>query len=74
MLEKIGRLLRYRLTIAELIGLAVILGVPYLLIGMIWSSTHTDHLRDMPSVDLVVSFLGAIVSWPVLLFANVCMQ
>jgi hypothetical protein len=27
----------------------------------------------MHGVDLVVSFLGSIVSWPVLLFANVCM-
>lgn len=74
MLEKLGRLLNYKLTIAELIGLGLILGTPYLIVGTIWSSTHTDHLRDMQAIDFVVSYLGAIVSWPVLLFSNVCMQ
>ncbi|KKC05229.1 hypothetical protein [Mycobacterium nebraskense] len=73
MLNRIRRLLDYQLTIAELLGLTVLLGTPYLIVGVIWSSTHTAHLRDMQGVDLVVSFLGSIVSWPVLIFANVCM-
>ncbi|HZU45891.1 MAG TPA: hypothetical protein VFA16_01335 [Mycobacterium sp.] len=73
MLEKARRVLGFQLTIAELIGIALILGAPYLLIGTIWSTTHTEHLRHMHGIDLVVSFLGSIVSWPVLLFANVCM-
>ena len=30
-------------------------------------------LQNMHGVDLAVSFLGSIVSWPVLLFSNVCM-
>lgn len=73
MLQRLRRLLDYQLTIAELLGLAVLLGTPYLIVGVIWSSTHTSHLRDMHGIDLVVSFLGSIVSWPVLLFSNVCM-
>jgi hypothetical protein len=73
MLSKLRQLLSYQLTIAELIGLAIIFGTPYLIVGVVWSSTHTDHLRQMRGADLVVSFLGSIVSWPVLLFANVCM-
>ena len=73
MLSRIRSLLEYQLTIAELLGLAILLGTPYLIVGVIWSSTHTQHLHDMHGVDLVVSFLGSIVSWPVLLFANVCM-
>lgn len=73
MLSRIRSFLEYQLTIAELLGLAILLGTPYLIVGLIWSSTHTGHLRDMHGVDLVVSFLGSIVSWPVLLFANVCM-
>ena len=48
----------------------LVLGTPYLIVGVIWSSTHTDHLAQMDGIDLVVSFLGAIVSWPVLLFAE----
>lgn len=67
------KILSYQLTIAELIGLAIIVGTPYLIIGIIWSVTHTEHLEHMQGVDLVVSFLGSIVSWPVLLFSNVCM-
>ncbi|MGV0838041.1 hypothetical protein [Mycolicibacterium thermoresistibile] len=73
MLTRLRQFLSYQLTIAELIGLAIIVGAPYLIIGMIWSSTHTDHLQGMQGADLVVSFLGSIVSWPVLLFADVCM-
>jgi hypothetical protein len=70
---KIRKLLNYRMAVAEWIGLAVVLGAPYSIVGLIWSLTHTDHLQDVHGVNLVVSFLGAIVSWPVLLFSNVCM-
>ena len=73
MLTRIRYVLDYKLTIAELIGLAVILGVPYFIVGLLWSSTHTEHLHQLRGADLVVSFLGSIVSWPVLLFSNVCM-
>ena len=73
MLSRIRRLLDYQVTIAELLGVAVLLGTPYLIVGVIWSCTHTGHLHDMHGADLVVSFLGSIVSWPVLLFANICM-
>lgn len=73
MLSKIRQVLGFQITIAELIGLGLIVGTPYLLVGVIWSTTHTDHLHHMQGADLVVSFLGSIVSWPVLLFADVCM-
>lgn len=49
-LDALRRLLGYRVSIGELIIVAVVLGI-----------------------DLVVSFLGAIVSWPVLLVADVGM-
>jgi hypothetical protein len=51
----------------------MIIGTPYLAVGTVWSTTHTEHLHQLHGVDLTVSFLGSIVSWPVLLFANVCM-
>jgi NADH:ubiquinone oxidoreductase subunit 4 (subunit M) len=73
MLDKVRQVLGFQLTIAQLIAIGLILGTPYLLIGTIWSTTHTEHLHQMHGVDLAVSFLGSIVSWPVLLFANVCM-
>ncbi|MCV7091528.1 hypothetical protein [Mycobacterium interjectum] len=73
MLEDLRRVLEYRLSVAQLMAIGIILGTPYLLVGTIWSTTHTEHLHQMHGVDLAVSFLGSIVSWPVLLFANVCM-
>ncbi|MEN3222195.1 hypothetical protein [Mycolicibacterium porcinum] len=73
MLARLRRLLAYRVALGELIVVAAVLGAPYLLIGTVWSGSHTDHLRSMGGLDAVVSFLGAIVSWPVLLFTDVCM-
>jgi hypothetical protein len=72
-LDALRRLLGYRLSIGALAVVALVLGTPYLIVGAIWSSTHTDHLTRMHGIDLAVSFLGAIVSWPVLLIADVCM-
>ena len=73
MLGALRRLLGLQVTIGELIVVALILGTPYLIVGVIWSSTHTEHLQHMAGVDLAVSYLGSIVSWPVLLVADVCM-
>ena len=73
MLNALRRMLGYRVSVGELIVVALVLGTPYLVVGVIWSSHHTDHLAAMDGIDLVVSFLGAIVSWPVLLVADVCM-
>ena len=61
------------MSVAEFIGLVVLVAIPYGLIGVIWTLTHTSHLSDMEGVDLVISFLGSIVCWPVLTFSNVCM-
>jgi hypothetical protein len=73
MLGALRRLLRFQVTTGELIAVALILGTPYLIVGVIWSSTHVEHLQHMAGADLVVSYLGSIVSWPVLLVADVCM-
>ena len=73
MIDKLRQLLGYQMTVAEWLGLGVLLGIPYFIVGLIWSSTHTSQLHGMQGADLIVSFLGSIVSWPVLLFANVCM-
>ena len=73
MLTAVRRILEYRMTIAEWIGLGLLAGLPYLLIGIVWSSTHTAHLAGMDDADRVVSFLGSIASWPVLLVSDVCM-
>ncbi len=71
-LNALRRLLGYRVSIGELIVGVVVLGTPYLIVGVIWSSTRMNHGMNH-SIDLAVSFLGAIISWPVLLVADVCM-
>ena len=73
MLDKVRQVLAFQLSITQLIAIGLIFGTPYLLVGAIWSTTHTEHLHQMHGIDLAVSFLGSIVSWPVLLFSNVCM-
>jgi hypothetical protein len=72
-LGTLRRLLSFQVTVGELIMVALILGTPYLIVGVVWSGTHTEHLRHMAGLDLAVSYLGSIVSWPVLLVADVCM-
>ena len=64
-LTALRKVLSYQMTIAEWIGLAILLGVPYVVVGAIWSSTHTDHLSGLHGADLVVPYLGSIVSLPV---------
>ncbi|RAV18046.1 hypothetical protein DQP55_00710 [Mycolicibacterium sp. GF69] len=73
MFGALRKLLGFQVTIGELITAALIVGTPYLIVGVFWSTMHTDHLRQMSGLDLTVSYLGSIVSWPVLLFADVCM-
>jgi hypothetical protein len=70
----VRRVLNYRLSVMELIGLWFLIAFPYLLIGLFWSLNHSAHLSQMSGTDKVVSFLGQIVSWPVLLFSDVCMS
>jgi hypothetical protein len=73
MLGALRRLLGFQVTIGELIVVALILGTPYLIVGVISSSTHMEHLQHVAGADLVVSYLGSIASWPVLPVADVCM-
>ncbi|WP_039798477.1 hypothetical protein [Nocardia araoensis] len=73
MLKKLDRILGYEMKLSEFLGTLIIIGVPYGSAGVIWTLTHTGHLRDMHGIDLLMSFLGSIVCWPVLTFSNVCM-
>ena len=73
-LTTVRKILSFEMTIAEWIGTAILVGIPYFAVGVIWSATHTAHLNGLSGVDRAVSFLGSIVSWPVLLVSNVCMM
>ena len=62
----------FELSIAELIGVGLLLAGPYLIVGLVWSSTHAQSLHGLHGVGLLVSLVGSIVLWPALLLANVC--
>jgi hypothetical protein len=73
MLTRFRQLMDFELSIAELIGVGLLLGGPYLLIGLVWSSTHAQSLQGIRGVELLISLVGSIVLWPALLVANVCL-
>lgn len=69
MLAKVRRILSFEMTIAEWIGTAAMLAVPYLLVGVIWS----HQLSHSHGAARVVAFLGSVASWPVLAVTDVCL-
>ena len=71
MIDTIRRLLNYRLTVAELIGIAMILGAPYLIVGVVWCSGHSERIDQLQGLDLVLSYIASILLWPILLIADV---
>ncbi|GAB91920.1 hypothetical protein [Gordonia rhizosphera] len=74
MWNMIGRVLDHEMKVSEFIGVLILIGIPYFVIGVIWTLTHTSHLSNVDSpLDTVISFLGSIVCWPVLTFSNVTM-
>jgi hypothetical protein len=72
MLSAVRRVLDHQMTIAEWMGTALLLSVPHLGIGVVWSLTHTGHLSQLDGPAKVVSFLAAVIAWPALLFADGC--
>jgi hypothetical protein len=74
MLTTFRRLLDFELSIAEVIGMGLLLAGPYLIIGVVWSSTHSQPFQRIGGVELLVSSMGSIVLWPAMLLANVCLS
>ncbi|MGZ6779254.1 MAG: hypothetical protein ACXVGO_09695 [Mycobacterium sp.] len=73
MVDALRKFLGFEMTIAEWIGTAILALIPYLVIGVVWSATHTGQLGGLTGFDRTMSVLGSIVSWPVLVFSDVCM-
>jgi hypothetical protein len=49
-------------------AIGLMLGTPYLVVGTIWSATHTEHLHQMHGVDLagVVPGFDRVMACPVI--------
>jgi hypothetical protein len=72
MLATLRKLLGVEMTLAEWIGTAILAAIPYLVIGMLWTLTHIDHLNGLGRGEQVASLVVSVISWPVLLFSDVC--
>jgi hypothetical protein len=70
MLELIRKFLSFQMTIAEWIGTAVLLAIPYLTIGVVWVSFYIEHLTGMGWAHRIVLIFGTIASWPALLISG----
>lgn len=60
MLDTVRRILGYEMRIAEWIGLAIMLAIPYLVIGLFWAFTHSGPL------------VGSVFAWPLLVLYSLC--
>lgn len=67
------RILGFELALRHWLSVATVLAAPYLLIGLLWTATHTGPLRELSGIDLAVSAAGSIALWPVLLLSHVCL-
>ena len=62
----IRSILDYRISIQQLVWIAVLVAVPYLVIGGVWAANHSGHLDGLDGLDRAASFVGEAVAWPVL--------
>ncbi|MCV7299566.1 hypothetical protein H7J93_07960 [Mycobacterium barrassiae] len=70
-LTVVRKVLAFEMTIAEWIGTAAILAVPYVLVGMVWTAVAGDFL-GWHGYARIVSVVVSILSWPVLLLSMAC--
>lgn len=70
----IKEFLDYRISIKQLVAIALVLGIPYGIIGLIWALNTTEHLAGMDGIDATFSFIGEILAWPALVISDVTLQ
>ncbi|RDI45260.1 hypothetical protein [Nocardia mexicana] len=74
----IKEFLDHRLSLRQILHLAVaaalVIGIPYLGIGLYWLSAHNDHLAELHGFDRFVSILGEVLVWPLLLVSNISLR
>lgn len=62
------------LTFKQMLVIALVLGIPYLIIGLIWALNHTEHLAQLQGLDKLFSFVGEVVAWPPLLISDITLR
>jgi hypothetical protein len=72
MLATLQRLLDFKMTIAEWLGTGIILGIPYLALGMAWSMANAGRFDGPHGPGLALRVIVAVLCWPALLLTDVC--
>jgi hypothetical protein len=72
MLATLQRLLSAQMTIAEWIGTGLLLGLPYVALGIAWAVANAGRFDGLHGIELALACLGAVLAWPVLLLPSVC--
>lgn len=72
MLSVLRRIAAYEMTIAEWIGAALILAIPYLVVGVLWTALHYEHLTRLDGVRRPLSLVAFVVFWPLLVLTDMC--
>lgn len=70
--DSLRNLLRAEMTVAEWLGAAVLVNIPYVVPGVVWSVINADRLAGLGGARLVGSLVVGVVCWPVLLLTDVC--
>jgi hypothetical protein len=77
MMSMLRRLLNREVTVGGVMELALILALPYLLIGVVVVALRAEELSQMQTLyesrDQVLSFGVLVAGWPGVIFADVCM-
>lgn len=58
----------------DLVIVGVWLALPYLVVGVFWADAHREHLSELHGLDATASYVGELIAWPVLIFADVSLE
>ena len=71
MVGVLRKVFAYEMTIAEWIGLAILVNIPHVLLGLLWTATRPDHLAGAHGLEKAAALVGGVAFWPVLWVAAV---
>jgi hypothetical protein len=70
----VKRFLDYKISIRQMMYIVIAVGIPYVLIGIIWLFTHDEHLAGLSGLDWLFSMIGEVIAWPPLVISDIQLQ